>query len=67
MVTLSDSNTLHDFGDFLVDFDYHLQICVHCLDGSNKFGGGTIFDEDFQQQIVICRVVRFNKVNKCNK
>jgi hypothetical protein len=59
---LSDSNTLHDFGDFLVDFEHYFQICVHCLDGSDKLGGGTVFFENLQQQIV-----RFDEVNKRNK
>ena len=60
-------NTLHNFNDFLVNFEYYLQVCVHCLDGSEKLEGGTVFFENLHQQIVIRGIISFDKVNKRKK
>ena len=46
VVTLSDAHALEDSTYFFVDFEYDCEIGIHCLDGSNKLGWGTIFLEN---------------------
>ncbi len=42
VVALSNTYTLGNFTYFLVDFEHNREIGIHCLDGSNELGWGTI-------------------------
>ena len=47
VVTLMDANALEDFSDFLVNLEDNFEVSIHCFDGSNEFGGGSIFLKNF--------------------
>jgi hypothetical protein len=64
VITLSDTNCLWDFYDFLLNFLYRNFVSVYYLDCGNKFWRGALLFKDAKQQCVVCCVVCFNKVNE---
>jgi hypothetical protein len=63
-VALAHSNCLGDLDCFFLDLQDAYVIGVYGLDCCDKFWRGTISFKDTQQEIVIGRVVGFDKINE---